>query len=148
METKRCTSRRPMRKTCQLIHDCCAIAALVKLLRRCVNQMTSKTRQYVDTSIKFEREASQQARPPVYDIPCMLLACPTSTLPRTAVRGSNAHITCLTSDIIHRMHSAALTGRPYRSDVQYLLLSVSLTTCSRGMLCILTVSDLLGDMPA
>lgn len=39
----------------------CGIAALVKLLRRCVNQMTSKTRQYVDTSIKFEREASQQA---------------------------------------------------------------------------------------
>lgn len=26
-----------------------------------MNQMTSKTRQYVDTSIKFEREASQQA---------------------------------------------------------------------------------------
>ncbi|KAL3132444.1 Nucleolar protein 58 [Trebouxia sp. C0010 RCD-2024] len=36
------------------------LAALVKLLRRCVNQMTSKTRHYVDTSIKFEREASQQ----------------------------------------------------------------------------------------
>ncbi|DBA96427.1 TPA: Nucleolar protein 58, variant 2 [Trebouxia sp. C0004] len=36
------------------------LAALVKLLRRCVNQMTGKTRQYVDTSIKFEREASQQ----------------------------------------------------------------------------------------
>ncbi|KAA6428312.1 MAG: hypothetical protein FRX49_01908, partial [Trebouxia sp. A1-2] len=34
--------------------------SLVKLLRRCVNQMTGKTRQYVDTSIKFEREASQQ----------------------------------------------------------------------------------------
>ena len=37
--------------------------ALVKLLRRCVNQMTGKTRQYVDTSIKFEREASQQVCP-------------------------------------------------------------------------------------
>ncbi len=42
----------------QLSADCAA--ALVKLLRRCVNQMTGKTRQYVDTSIKFEREASQQ----------------------------------------------------------------------------------------
>ena len=41
--------------------DCAA--ALVKLLRRCVNQMTGKTRQYVDTSIKFEREASQQVWP-------------------------------------------------------------------------------------
>lgn len=42
---------------------CCFVlctAALVKLLRRCVNQMTGKTRLYVDTSIKFEREASQQ----------------------------------------------------------------------------------------
>lgn len=45
----------------QLSADCAA--ALVKLLRRCVNQMTGKTRQYVDTSIKFEREASQQVWP-------------------------------------------------------------------------------------
>lgn len=43
-------------------------AALVKLLRRCVNQMTGKTRQYVDTSIKFEREASQQVHLLTVDI--------------------------------------------------------------------------------
>lgn len=36
------------------------LAALVKLLRRCLNQMTGKSRQYVDTSLKFEKEAFQQ----------------------------------------------------------------------------------------
>ena len=63
------------------MHVVCDIAALVKLLRRCVNQMTSKTRQYVDTSIKFEREASQQVCALVFAVACLLCACSVRSLP-------------------------------------------------------------------
>ena len=44
----------------------CLLAPLVKLLRRCLQQMTWKIRQFVDTSAKFEREAKQQVRQHCY----------------------------------------------------------------------------------
>ena len=36
-------------------------AGLVKLLRRCLTQMSSRTRSFIDTCINFERGARQQA---------------------------------------------------------------------------------------
>ena len=36
-------------------------AGLVKLLRRCLTQMSSRARAFIDTCIRFEREARQQA---------------------------------------------------------------------------------------
>ena len=35
---------------------------LVKLLRRCLTQMSSRTRSFIETCVKFERGARQQAR--------------------------------------------------------------------------------------
>jgi hypothetical protein len=37
-----------------------ASAGLVKLLRRCLTQTSSRTRSFIDASVKFEREARQQ----------------------------------------------------------------------------------------
>ena len=34
---------------------------LVKLLRRCLTQMSSRARSFIDTCVRFEREALQQA---------------------------------------------------------------------------------------
>lgn len=36
-------------------------AGLVKLLRRCLTQMSSRTRSFIETCVKFERGARQQA---------------------------------------------------------------------------------------
>ncbi|KAK9803631.1 hypothetical protein WJX72_007017 [[Myrmecia] bisecta] len=36
------------------------LAALVKLLRRCLNQLMARTRTFIDNGIKFEKEAGQQ----------------------------------------------------------------------------------------
>ena len=36
------------------------LAALVKLLRRCLSQMNGKTQQFLNTSVKYEREALLQ----------------------------------------------------------------------------------------
>jgi hypothetical protein len=37
-------------------------AGLVKLLRRCLTQLTARARSYVDTCVRFEKEAAMQAR--------------------------------------------------------------------------------------
>ena len=44
------------------VHKMPCCAGLVKLLRRCLTQMSSRTRSFIDTCIKFERDARQQAR--------------------------------------------------------------------------------------
>ena len=35
-------------------------AGLVKLLRRCLTQISGRTRSFIDASVRFEREARQQ----------------------------------------------------------------------------------------
>ena len=39
--------------------SCCA--GLVKLLRRCLTQMSSRAHSFIETCVRFEREARQQA---------------------------------------------------------------------------------------
>ncbi len=35
----------------------------MKLLRRCLTQMSTRTRSFIETCVKFEKEARQQVRP-------------------------------------------------------------------------------------
>ena len=49
-------------------------AALVKLLRRCLGQLTMKARAYVDTCTRYEREAELQVFPFVVNANAKLLS--------------------------------------------------------------------------
>ena len=44
-------------------------AALVKLLRRSLTQMSAKKDQFVSQSLKFERDAAQQVPPQLPNLP-------------------------------------------------------------------------------
>jgi hypothetical protein len=47
--------------------ECCTLAGLVRLLRKVFSQLSGKNREFVTHSLKFEKNAAQQARHSMLD---------------------------------------------------------------------------------